>query len=176
MTTYRRMAQDTVDVLRRRDGAALVHPTEHLLLYGSVGWPGVQQDLQATGTKLGLSAKTITHLGRSYGSEAGQVLKLVEDDASLAQLLIDDLPYIRAEVVHACRAEMAMTPYDVLARRTSITLEDYRRGLGVMEEVAALMAKELSWPSEQQRTMIEEFRAAIGEELAAETTVEITPN
>jgi glycerol-3-phosphate dehydrogenase len=91
-------------------------------------------------------------------------------------LLIDDLPYIRAEVVHACRAEMAMTPYDVLARRTSITLEDYRRGLGVVEEVAALMAKELSWPSEQQRTMIEEFRAAIGEELAAETTVEITPN
>ena len=174
MTTYRRMAQDTIDVLSRRDGAALVHPTEHLLLYGSAGWPGVQQELQAKGSRLGLSEKTITHLGRCYGSEAVQMLKLIKEDASLAQLLIDDLPYIRAEVVHACRAEMAMTPFDVLARRTSITLEDYQRGLGVVETVAALMAKELGWSSGQQQTLIEEFQTAISEELVAEATLEAT--
>lgn len=175
MTTYRRMAQDTVDVLSRRDSKELVHPTEHVLLYGSAGWPDAQQDLQARGTRLGLSAPTITHLGKSYGSEAAEVLKLVEEDASLGQLLIDDLPYIRAEVVHACRAEMALTPSDVLARRTSITLEDYQRGQGVVEAVAALMAKELGWSAEQQQTMIGEFRAAVGEELAAETALEATP-
>ena len=90
------------------------------------------------------------------------------------ELLIDDLPYIRAEVVHACRSEMALTPSDVLARRTSITLEDYQRGQGVVEAVAALMAKELGWSAEQQQTMIAEFRAAVGEELAAETALEIT--
>ena len=70
------------------------------------------------------------------------MLDLIIVDPSLAQLLIDDLPYIRAEVVYACRHEMAMTPYDVLARRTSITLEDRQRGLGIVDEVAALMAKE----------------------------------
>jgi glycerol-3-phosphate dehydrogenase len=172
MTTYRRMAQDTVDVLNRRDGSALVHPTEHLLLYGSAGWPGVKQELQAKGTRLGLSTKTIEHLAKSYGAEAGQVLKLVGDDASLAQLLVGDLPYIRAEVVHACRAEMAMTPYDVLARRTSITLEDAQRGVGVVDTVAALMAKELGWSDDQQQALIEEFRAAVEQELAAETASE----
>jgi glycerol-3-phosphate dehydrogenase len=174
MTTYRRMAQDTVDVLCCRDGLALVHPTEHLLLYGSTGWPGVQEELHAKGTKLGLSEKTIAHLAKSYGSEALQVLKLIGEDASLAQLLIDDLPYIRAEVVHACRAEMAMTPSDVLARRTSITLEDYQRGLGVVETVAALMAKELGWSSGQRQTLIEEFQTAVSEELIAEATLEAT--
>ncbi len=174
MTTYRRMAQDTVDVLSRRDGSAPVHPTQHLLLYGSAGWPGVQQELQAKGARLGLSAQTVKHLAKSYGAEAGQVLKLIEEDASLAQLLVDDLPYIRAEVLHACRAEMAMTPYDVLARRTSITLEDYQRGLGVVDTVAALMARELNWTTDQQQTLVEEFRAAMGEELAAETAVETT--
>ncbi|HEY7127314.1 MAG TPA: glycerol-3-phosphate dehydrogenase/oxidase [Ktedonobacterales bacterium] len=174
LTTYRRMAQDTVDVLSRRDGSATIHPTQHLLLYGSVGWPAAHQDLQAEGARLGLSAKTIKHLAKSYGSEAGQVLKLIEEDASLAQLLIDDLPYIRAEVVHACRAEMAMTPYDVLARRTSITLEDHQRGLGVVDTVAALMAKGLNWSSDQQQALVEEFRAAIGEALAAETEVGTT--
>jgi glycerol-3-phosphate dehydrogenase len=175
MTTYRRMAQDTVDVLSRRDGLAPVHPTQHLPLYGSADWPDVQHELHTRGTSLGLSTKTITHLAKSYGAEAEQVLKLIEDDASLAQLLIDDLPYIRAEVVHACRAEMAMTPYDVLARRTSITLEDYQRGLSVVETVAALLAKELDWSANQQQTLIEEFRAAIEEELTAETTLEISP-
>jgi len=82
--------------------------------------------------------------------------------------LIDDLPYIRAEVVYACRQEMAMTPYDVLARRTSITLEDRQRGLGIVDEVAALMASELDWSSEQQQTMIDTYRTAIQQQMAAE--------
>ncbi|HLW00327.1 MAG TPA: glycerol-3-phosphate dehydrogenase/oxidase [Ktedonobacterales bacterium] len=173
MTTYRRMAQDTVDVLSRRDGTAPIHPTERLLLYGGTGWPDAQHQLQVKGASLGLSAKTISHLAKSYGAEAAQVLKLIEGDASLAQPLIDDLPYIRAEVVHACRAEMAMTPYDVLARRTSITLEDYYRGMNVVGTVAGLMAKELGWSSERQQALIGEFQAAIGEELAAEATLEL---
>lgn len=63
---------------------------------------------------------------------------------------------------------MAMTPYDVLARRTAITLEDRQRGLGMIDDVAALMAAELGWSPEQQQSMVESFRAAIEEQLAAE--------
>ena len=101
------------------------------------------------------------------------VLKLVEGDAALGKLLIDDLPYIYAEVVHACRNEMAMTPYDVLARRTSITLEDRQRGLGVVEDVAVLMASELGYTSEQQQSMIEAYHGAMEEQLAAEKMLQI---
>jgi len=172
LTTYRRMAQDTVDVLSRRDGSTPVHPTQNLPLYGSAGWPVVQRDLEREGTALGLSPQTLKHLGKSYGSEALKVLKLLEDDASLGQLLIDDLPYIRAEVLHACRQEMAMTPYDVLARRTSIALVDRQRGLAVVNDVADLMAKELGWSSEQQQAAIETYRTAMEEQLAAEKRVE----
>jgi glycerol-3-phosphate dehydrogenase len=168
MTTYRRMAQDTVDVLSKRDGSIPVHPTQDLPLYGSAGWPAVQHDLKVKGAALGLSRQTLEHLGRSYGAAAMSIVKLVENDASLGRLLIDDLPYIRAEVVHACRNEMAMTPYDVLARRTAITLEDRQRGLGMIDDVAALMAAELGWSPEQQQSMVESFRAAIEEQLAAE--------
>jgi len=63
---------------------------------------------------------------------------------------------------------MAMTPYDVLARRTSITLEDRRRGLGVVDEVAALMAKEHQWSPDQQQSLIDAFRSAIEAQIAAE--------
>lgn len=168
MTTYRRMAQDTIDVLSRRDGSALVHPTEQLSLYGSSGWPSVRQDIETKGRALGLPSAILTHLGKSYGAEALRILQLLEEDPAPGQPLIADLPYIRAEVLHACRAEMAITPYDVLARRTSITLEDRQRGLGVLPEVAALMAKELNWSPEQQQRMIEEYRAAIEEQINAE--------
>ena len=162
LTTYRRMAQDMVDVLSRRDGAkAKLHPTRNLPLSGSANWPAVQRDLEVKGGALGLSPRMIAHLGESYGSHATSLLSLVEGDAALGALLVADLPYIRAEVVFACRHEMAMTPYDVLARRTSIILEDREHGAGVVDDVAALMAKELGWSPEQQKAMVDDYRATL---------------
>ena len=168
LTTYRRMAQDTVDVLNHRDGSPVVHPTQSLPLQGSAGWPFVQRELEKQGSALGLSHQTIAHLGKSYGAESLAILDLISGDPSLAQLLIDDLPYIRAEVVYATCYEMAVTPYDVLARRTSITLEDRQRGLGVVDEVAALMAKELQWTPEQQKSLVDAFCRAMDRQIAAE--------
>jgi glycerol-3-phosphate dehydrogenase len=168
LTTYRRMAQDTVDVLSRRDGSKPVHPTEHLPLHGSAGWPIKRKELASRAATLGLDADVMAHLGHSYGTEAETVISLVAGDASLGNRLIDDLPYIRAEVIYACRYEMAMTPYDVLARRTSITLEDRQRGLGILDEVAALMAQELHWSPEQQRALIHTYRSSIEDQMAAE--------
>jgi len=167
LTTYRRMAQDTVDVLSRRDSTTLYHPTEHLPLQGGAGWPIKQRDMEAKGKGLGLSQEILEHLGRNYGSEALTVLKLVEDDAELGKRLIDDLPFIRAEAVYACRHEMAMTPYDVLARRTSIMLEDRQRGLGALDDVVALMAQEHSWSPEQQQSMSDSFRTDMQQQIAA---------
>jgi glycerol-3-phosphate dehydrogenase len=167
LTTYRRMAQDTVDVLSRRDGSTPIHPTQNLPLQGSAGWLAKQRDVEIKGLALGLSSQTIKHL-RNYGSEALALLQLIEDDAELGRRLIDDLPFIRAEVVYACRHEMAMTPYDVLARRTSIMLEDRQRGLGALDDVVALMAGEHNWSPEQQQLMGDTFRSVVQRQLAAE--------
>ncbi|TMD47042.1 MAG: glycerol-3-phosphate dehydrogenase/oxidase [Chloroflexi bacterium] len=166
LTTYRRMAQDTVDVLSRRDGSSSPpHPTQNLPLFGSAGWPAVQRDLETKGAELGLSSQTIAHLGESYGSLAGELLSLIEEDKSLGKRLIEDLPYIYAEVVYACRHEMAMTLDDVLARRTRILLEDRDRGAGIVDEVAALMARELGWSPEQQKAMSDAYRAELQQQM-----------
>jgi glycerol-3-phosphate dehydrogenase len=168
LTTYRRMAQDTVDVLDRRDGRTPRHLTQRLPLQGSVGWQVTRPALQEHAAALGLSAETITHLDQSYGTEMKPLLQLIADDATLGQPLIADLPYIRAEVVHACREEMAMTPYDMLGRRTSITLEDRQRGLGIVDDVAALMAKELGWTATQQTSLVAAYRARVEQQVEAE--------
>ena len=90
-----------------------------------------------------------------------KVLDIVASDASLAERLIDDLPYIKAQVVHACRHEMALTPHDVLAHRTAITLEDRQRGLDIVDDITALMAKELGWTEQRQQWQAEMCRSAI---------------
>ena len=171
LTTYRRMAQDTVDVLNQRDGSKPVHPTENLPLHGSAGWPVKRKALASQAATLGLDDDVMNHLGHSYGTEAETVMSLVAGDASLGNRLIDDLPYIRAEVVYTCRYEMAMTPYDVLARRTSITLEDRHRGLGILDEVAKLMAQEHQWSAEQRQALINTYRSSIEGQMAAEIKV-----
>jgi glycerol-3-phosphate dehydrogenase len=166
LTTYRRMAQDTVDVLSRRDGTtSMSHPTRNLPLSGSAGWPAAKRDLETRGASLGLDPRVIAHLGESYGSHADTLLSMVEKDAALGKRLIEDLPYLRAEVVYACRYEMAMTPDDVLARRTSIILEDRDQGMGIIDEVAALMAQELGWSPEQQKAVIDAYRIALQQQM-----------
>ena len=63
---------------------------------------------------------------------------------------------------------MAMTPDDVLGRRTSIMLEDSQRGIGAVDDVASLMAGELNWSPEQQQSMSDAFRSSVQQQLAAE--------
>ena len=64
-----------------------------------------------------------------------------------------------------------MTPYDFLARRTSLTLEDRDRGLGLVNEVADMMAQELSWTPETKQQMIDAYRAPIQGQIDAEFAV-----
>ena len=171
LTTYRRMAQDTVDVLSRRDGTKPLHPTERLPLQGSAGWPVIEKELELLGTSLGLDGEEIAHLGHCYGTEARGIYELIQDDPSLGTRLVGDLPYLRAEVIYACRQEMAMTPYDILARRTSLTLEDRDRGLGLVDEVANMMARELSWTPQTPREMIDAYRTPSQQQIDAEFAV-----
>jgi glycerol-3-phosphate dehydrogenase len=168
LTTYRRMAQDTVDVLAKRDGMPISHPTQKLLLNGAIGWRNAKREIEARGQQLGLAPDVVEHLAFTFGSNANTVLDLVNEDKSLRERLIPDLPYLHAEVVYACRAEMAMTLEDVLARRTRIILEDGTRGMGIAPAVAALMARELGWSNDQTHSQVEQYRALVGHQLEAE--------
>ncbi|HLW03369.1 MAG TPA: glycerol-3-phosphate dehydrogenase [Ktedonobacterales bacterium] len=172
LTTWRRMAQDTVDHLAKRDHLEIKHPTEHLALLGAERWQEVAQELPQRGRALGLSADVVEHLSLYYGSQALALLDLIEQDASLARRIVPDLPFLRAEVVHASRAEMVLTLEDMLTRRTRIAIEDHRHGVEVAADVAGLMARELGWSAKQTREQIDVYRTWAGrEELPAEVGI-----
>jgi glycerol-3-phosphate dehydrogenase len=168
LTTYRRMAQDTVDVLAKRDGMPLSHPTRNLLLSGAIGWRKARSEIEARARQLGVAADIVEHLEFNFGSHARTVLDLIEEEQSLRERLMPDLPYIRAEVVYACHAEMAMTLEDMLARRTRLILEDGARGAAIAPQVAAMMARELGWSSDQTNSQVEQYRALVRHQLESE--------
>ncbi len=145
LTTYRRMAQDTVDVLAKRDAMPLAHPTEKLPLSGAINWKQSRVALAKRCAELGVTPDIEESLGFNYGGHALEILDLIAAHPELGKRLIADLPFIYAEVIYACREEMALHLSDILARRMPIDLEDRDRGAGVVDEVARLMAAELGW-------------------------------
>lgn len=160
MTTYRRMAEDVVDRIDRREKRALSHPTRKLTLRGSGGWAEARQTVRARGRALGLTDDIIAHLGAAYGADAIAVLAFIELDNSLAARILPDLPYIRAEMLYICREEMAYTLEDVLQRRTHIALEDRLRGTEIAAEVAHLIGPELGWGAEEETRQVERYLAS----------------
>lgn len=153
LTTYRRMAVDTVDEVVSRLGRGGPSRTRKLRLVGAEG-PAPADD----------------HLAHRYGSEAVDVLRLIEDDPALGDPLVAGLPYRRAEAVHAVRHEMATTLDDVLSRRTRARLLGREATDAAADDVASLIAPELGWSSDEAARQVAAFRAALAEERAASGT------
>jgi glycerol-3-phosphate dehydrogenase len=141
-TTYRKMAQDTVD-----HAAVLAElperpcPTETLRLHG---W-------DADSDRWGSLAP--------YGADAAAIGALARAEPALASPLDPRLPYVGAEVAWAARAEMALTVEDVLARRTRALLLDARASIEAAPRVAEILAAELgrdaSWRDSEVRSYAE---------------------
>jgi glycerol-3-phosphate dehydrogenase len=147
LTTYRKMAEDTVDAVVDQLGTRRRCATKRLPLLGAEG-----------------PAPDDEHLARRYGSMAADVLSLGETDPSLDEALVPGLPYRRAEAIYAVREEMATTLDDVLSRRTRARLLARDASAAAAADVAALIAPELGWDDDRIRAEVDGFRAALEHE------------
>lgn len=136
-TTYRKMAQDTINQAATVAG---LNPmdciTENLRIHGWL--KNVDKD------------DPLHH----YGSDRVEIQKLIKEQPELGEPLHERLPYLKAEVIWAVRNEMAMTVEDVLARRTRALLLDARASVETAPETARLMAKELGHNENWQKNQI----------------------
>ncbi len=162
LTTYRRMAEDTVDQALQRLGRTGRCRTKKLPLLGADGF----QDPQPGSPN--------AHLAHRYGTESEAISALVAGDAALGEVLVPGLPYLRAEAVHAVRSEMAITLDDVLSRRTRARLFDRRAAVEAAGAVAALIAAELGWSVERTAAEVDAFRSSCANEARAATTTATT--
>ncbi len=142
-TTYRKMAEDTVDDAIAIGGLPERRcVTENLHLYGWIGRddPNLVGDL---------------HL-QMYGAHADAVRAFLGDEGR-GELLHERLPYRVGQVVWAARHEMARTVEDVLSRRTRALLLDARAAMDAAPRVAEVLAAELGRDATWQWKQVEDF-------------------
>lgn len=159
LTTYRRMASDTIDQVGRLLGRRIRARTKHLLLLGADGFQAPPATAEA--------ASLHEHLAGRYGTEAEDVLALIREDPTWREPLVPGLPYVRAEAIHAARHEMAGSLDDVLSRRTRSRLLARDASRAAADDVARLIAPELGWDAARTRHEVEGFRLACDHERAS---------
>ena len=156
LTTYRQMAEDTVDqVMQVLDQRAECR-TKSLAIRGAAGH-GVVED---------------EHLKNRYGGDATAVLALIAADPALGQPLVPGLPYRRAEAVYAAQHEMVVTLDDIFARRTRARLFARDATSQAAEQVADLVAGPLGWSRDEKARQVERYRASVA---AEQKSIESSP-
>ncbi|MBV9256371.1 MAG: glycerol-3-phosphate dehydrogenase/oxidase [Actinobacteria bacterium] len=167
LTTYRRMAADTVDEVVKhlgKGGERVLRrsPTKKLPLRGATGIDSLRQPDAAS--RMDVDKSTLEHLVGRYGSEARTVVAMLEADPDLARPLVPGLPYLRAEAVYAARYEMALTLEDVLSRRTRALLLARDASAAVALDVAHLVAPELGWNPDEVRHQVSGYLEIVAKE------------
>ncbi|WP_026898499.1 glycerol-3-phosphate dehydrogenase/oxidase [Daejeonella oryzae] len=138
-TTYRKMAEDTIDRIIKVAGLNPVDcNTSNLKIHGFLN----QNDENPLSI---------------YGSDKIHITALVDVEPQLGDKLHERMPYIQAEVIWAVRNEMARNIEDVLARRLRVLFLDARAAIEMAPKVAALMAKELKLDLEWEKSQISNF-------------------
>lgn len=140
-TTYRRMAEDTVDkVMKLGLLEKRACRTGHLRIHGYKEGPDYNDYLYV------------------YGSDEPHLRRLIGSDPEMDERIHPRHEYRAAQVVWAVREEMARTVEDVLSRRIRLTFLDARAAVEAAPGVAALMAEELGRDSAWAGAQVEAFR------------------
>ncbi|MGA2836688.1 MAG: glycerol-3-phosphate dehydrogenase/oxidase [Acidimicrobiales bacterium] len=171
LTTYRKMAEDTVDVavsaLGRR---GLTCRTKNLRLHGAP--PGRRTSPKAGGAGANVRpdpsdpvATRATHLNGRFGTDAGAVLAMAEGRPELLEPLVAGLPYLTVEALYAVRREMAGSVSDVLDRRTQSSYRDARAAAEAAPKVAELIGPELGWDAERIRVEADAYASRLRAQL-----------
>lgn len=142
-TTYRKMAEETVDMAI------------------SVG--GLKPNPCATTTLQihGYSTERREGHWQVYGSDTDEIQKLAKVDTSLRAKLHPNYDFIEAEVIWASRNEMVYNIEDFLARRIRFLLLDAKASLEAAPRVATLMAAELQKDENWIKSQLENYSALV---------------
>lgn len=162
-TTYRRMAEQTVDLLaqqhRWRTDRCLtdqvnVLETVHPIILDH--WQDITRSIDPD-----LLARLLVR----YGAAAFHVLRLVSDEPALAQPVCPHHEYIAAELIHTVQQELACTITDVLARRTRIAWSSCQ-GLDFVSMMTDLLRRYAGLTESQMDQQLEDYHRFLAAGLA----------
>lgn len=156
LTTYRELAEQTVDlVLRQLGRAEAPSRTAQAPLPGGriSAWPEFREGFVR---ESGLPHRTSEHLFRVYGSRAPEVLATA-DSPELQEVFDPATGAIAAEVAWAFQEEGARNLADVIARRTMAGLGP-DAGIGADLAAAAIARLALGWDAARAEAEVAAYR------------------
>jgi glycerol-3-phosphate dehydrogenase len=143
-TVYRAMAEDAVNALQNLlTGGTTDCLTRNHPLAGSE----LPTDSLMNLAEAHLAPETKCHLVNKFGTYAGFIFDLTQQDPSLLTPLVDGAPQIQAEVVYCAREEMAVCVEDILARRLGLQFFDWNLAIQAAPVVGKILGQELGWSS-----------------------------
>ncbi len=158
LTTYRKMAQDTVDAVVQHLGES---PRRRRCVTKTLPLIGATAKMRDPVAQAHPHARI---LGR-YGTEAPAVLALADGRPELLAPVVAGLPYTGAEMLYAAREEMARTLDDVLARRTRAVIQRAQATMEAAPAVAALIAADMGWEEQEAAESAARFTESCQKEL-----------
>lgn len=136
-TTYRKMAEETVNVALKSTAYKTPSLTKGLRIHGC---------RPPSGTSLS-----------TYGSDEDMIIQLIGEDRSFNEPLVNGYEYTKAQVVWAIRNEMACTIEDVLARRLRLLFLDAAAAIEAAPVVAEICATEMKWDVQKKSEQLDSF-------------------
>lgn len=141
-TSYRRMAEDTVDkAIELGKIAKRKCVTRNLKVHGWRPNPDLTDHMYV------------------YGSDEPAIRQMIKQNEALGERLSEKYGYTVAEVVWAVEKEMAQTVEDVLARRVRMLFVDAREAQKVSRRVAEVMAEMMGKDAAWVDAQVEAFAA-----------------
>ena len=92
---------------------------------------------------------------------ARDIARMQNDDPTLADPLVEGLPYTGAHLVYGVSNEMAMDLSDLLIRRAHLAFETRDHGKSIAPRAADIVAPLLGWDDPTKRTRLKEFERDI---------------
>jgi glycerol-3-phosphate dehydrogenase len=161
LTTARSMAEEMVDMaahkllkefgVKARTGCR----TKNNPILGTPA-PDAQARVRALSYKLKFDDDVLAGLIKQ-GTDAFDVLALIDSDPSLGERLAPEVPHLKAQVLFAVSGEMAHTVDDFLVRRTEIYYTATDQGLSVAGEVARIMGDALGWDEDERKRQVDAY-------------------
>ena len=162
-TTYRRIAQQTLDLIVRQwglkaercltDQITLLEPTHPVVLDR---WQEVTRQLPQ---------EMLNRWLVRYGTAAFQLLHLVEFEPRLAQSICPHHDITGAELVHGLQEELACTLTDLLVRRTRIAFS-HCQGLDALSTLTDLLRRYGRLNPAQVQEQVDDYRRFLAKNLS----------
>ncbi len=156
LTTYRSLAEETVDVVYKQLGLKAPRCTTAKTLFpgARVGdWAAYRAALVA---QSGVSGPLVDRLISIYGARAGDILTLGNSDPALLEPFDPDSGAIGAELVFTFEQEFCRTLTDALIRRIMVGL-NATCGREVLSRAADILATRVGWDAARKAAEVADY-------------------